>query len=320
MDPFYVQNLRYKLQKRIGRLNYASVDAFGVVLRQFWRFFDQQPMFVGIAQELQARVPTAQVSADKILSCEALFGETEEEAAAIGCAVLRRLQDNDTENLLINLGLRYNHTVKLDSALELVRQIFLEPFYEYVDEQLDDQRAMLSLLMRYKHRSEWFHRDRLSELCKQGGEKELALDLYAYLYDQGIDFMIEPSSLTGEVDLIAAQDTDDPLLLDTKVFDGSSRGKHYIRKGFRQVYTYAQQYNQPCAYLVIFKDSDHDLRFSLNHTGDVPVVLYNHKSIFLITIDIYQHSLPVSKRTPLNAVEIRDEDFVGIIQDWEATD
>lgn len=91
---------------------------------------------------------------------------------------------------------------------------------------------MLMLLLRYKHRSEWFRRDHLWELSQieQKGEKELALDLYAYLFDQGLDFHIEPSSITGAIDLIAAQDTEDPLLLDTKIFEGDKRGKHIYVK------------------------------------------------------------------------------------------
>ena len=48
MDPLFVQNLRYKLQKRIGRLNSVEPGTFHFALIQFWRFFDEQPMFVGI--------------------------------------------------------------------------------------------------------------------------------------------------------------------------------------------------------------------------------------------------------------------------------
>ena len=62
-----------------------------------------------------------------------------------------------------------------------MREVFLEPFYEYVDEHLDGQRAMLALLLRYKQRSEWFHRDRLWRLTqddKRNAERLLALDLY----------------------------------------------------------------------------------------------------------------------------------------------
>jgi hypothetical protein len=36
MNPDYVQNLRYKLQKRFRRLNAAGWEIFHYALKQFW--------------------------------------------------------------------------------------------------------------------------------------------------------------------------------------------------------------------------------------------------------------------------------------------
>lgn len=138
----------------------------------------------------------------------------------------------------------------------------------------------MGLLLRYKHRTEWFHREYLWELAHSGrsAERNLALELYAYLYDQGIDFNIETESIRGRIDLIAAQYSSDPLLLDVKVFDGESRDKHYICKAFRQIYTYTQHFNEPFGYLVIFDIAENELRFSLQQSlSNVPVVVHNHK-------------------------------------------
>lgn len=314
MDALFVQNLRYKLQKRVGRLKSVEPGIFPVTLAQFWRFFDRQPTFVGILEELLAQFPDIGEEVDQIFKGQALHGETEGEAAAIGHGVLRRLvKDGNIQTL----GFTYNRTGELHRSVETIREVFLMPFYEYVDEQLDDQRAMLTLITRYKHRSEWFHRERLWDLSQteRRGERLLALDLYSYLYDQGIDFTIEPSSVTGEIDLIAAQDTADPLLLDAKIFDGDSRGKHYIRKGFAQLYTYTQQYNEPFGYLVIYKTTDRDLCFSLRLSTHIPMVVHNHKTIFLITIDIHTYDKPVSQRGPLQAVEITEEELIGILEE-----
>jgi len=285
LDPVYIQNLRYKLQKRIGRLNSVDDgDLFIITLSQFFRFFDEQNTFTGIIDVLLPNFPEIEKDVESIITKNKIvYGDSEEEAAAIGYKVLRELKDNP--NKLQKLGLSYRRTGKIHEAIEAVREIFVEPFYEYVDEKLDDQRAMLALLMRYKHRSEWFHREKLWKYAKidRGAEKALALDLYSYLYDQGIDFMIEPSSITGEIDLIAAQHTQEPLLLDAKVFDGDGRGKSYLRKGFNQIYTYTQQYNEPFGYLVIYKISEKDLLFSLKRSGNIPLLVHNHKTIFLIS-------------------------------------
>jgi len=149
-------------------------------------------------------------------------------------------------------------------------------------------------------------------------ETSLALDLYSYLHDQGINFNIEPSSLTGEVDLIAAQGSSDPLLADVKVFDAMNRGKAYIRKAFNQIYTYTQQYNEPSGYLIIFKVTERDLRFSLSSPSrDFPLVIYNHKTILLMTIDIYPHAKPVSQRDPLTVVEVAEEELIHAVEEAE---
>jgi hypothetical protein len=246
------------------------------------------------------------------------YGETEEESAAIGYQVLRRLIDTPKKLKKIQeLGLAYRKAGKMHEVIETIREIFIEPFYEYVDENLDDQRAMLALLMRYKHRSEWFHREKLEEYSKieRKAENTLSLDLYSYLYDQGIDFVIEPSSITGKVDLISSQLTDDPVILDAKIYDGDSRGKSYIKKGFNQIYTYTQQHNKPFGYLVIYKTCEKDLRFSLKQPGNIPLVVHNHKTIFLITIDIYPHLKPVSQRGRIQASEITEEELIEINND-----
>jgi hypothetical protein len=318
MDPEFVQNLRYKLQRRVRRLNSVSSSMFPNALRQFWVFFDSSPTLVGIADLLAAQYPELNQDVDRIYKGEGLVGGTEEESAALGYGVLRRLATESSSRVTTLSLTSYHGPSNSSEALEFIRDLFLEPFYDYIDEQLDDQRAMLALLMRYKQRCEWFHRERLWVLSQveRKGEKSLALDLYAYLHDQGIDFIIEPSSITGEIDLIAAQHTDDPLLLDTKIFDGEGRGKPYLLKGFNQIYTYTQQFNEPFGYLVIYKTTPKDLRFSLRQPSrNVPLVVHNHKTIFLLTIDIYHYEEPVSKRLPLQAIEITEEELVQIVEE-----
>ncbi len=43
MDPQLVQNIRYKLQKRISRLNSVeTIESFIYTLAQFWKYFDHR--------------------------------------------------------------------------------------------------------------------------------------------------------------------------------------------------------------------------------------------------------------------------------------
>ena len=317
MGPEIIQNLRYRLEKRVRRLNSVEWRRFIPELRRFWRFFDGNPTYCGITDLLANSVPEYSKDVQRIVSGERLEAETEEATAALGYGTLRRIAEFDGVRPISKLAGNIGSASSTFEAVETVRKVFLEPFYEYVDEHLDDQGAMLALLLRYKHRCEWFHRSRLGEMVQkesEKGEKLLARDLYSYLYDQGIDFIIEPSSITGAIDLIAAQGSDEPLLADTKIFDGNRRGRAYILKAFNQIYTYTQQHNEPFGYLVIFRATDRDLRFSLSTVSrSVPFVLYNHKTIFLLTIDIYAHPKPVSQRGPLKAVEITEEKLIEMI-------
>lgn len=317
MNPQIIQNLRYKLQKRICRLNSVNKDMFVHALRQFLAFFDSNPTYIGIVESLSRKFPNTDNDINRIINGDQIMSKTEEESAAIGYSILKRIDTQQDVGFCLHLTRSYGYT-KIDESLKFIRDIFIEPFHEYVDEQLDDQGATLSLLLRYKHRSEWFYRGPLMKLASdksRKAEKLLALDLYSYLYDQGIDFSIEPSSISGEVDLIGAQGSEDPLLADTKIFDGDGRGKTYIRKAFNQIYTYTQQHNEPFGYLIIFKITDKDLRFLLStKSRNIPVVTHNHKTIFLITVDIYPHPKPVSQREPLKAIEITEEELIKPVE------
>lgn len=320
MEAQIIQNLRHKLQKRVQRLNVADVDTFILYLQHFWRFFDRHAIYVGIISLLVSKYPNIESDTVDILNGEVLSGESEEEAAVIGYSVLRKISELAYASRIYQIAQLYaQNSSKKQDITEIIRFTFLEPFSEYVDEQLDNRKIILSLLIRYKHRSEWFYRNHLLHLSQndsQRAEKMLALDFYSYLYDQGLDFTIEPSSLSGEIDIAAAQGTDDPLLADAKIFDASDRGKRYIRKAFNQIYTYTQQYNEPFGYLLIFKITDRDLSFSLsNNFLNIPVVIYNHKTIFLITIDIYSHSKPVSQRNPLSSIVITEEELIQPLED-----
>jgi hypothetical protein len=52
MNADLIQNLRYKVQKRVRRLNAVSYQHFHATLKQFWAFVHAQPILVGIVDEL----------------------------------------------------------------------------------------------------------------------------------------------------------------------------------------------------------------------------------------------------------------------------
>ena len=238
MDKEYIQNLRYKLQKRVRRVNSSEWQVFHYVLKQFWGFLNDQPLLAGMLNELEAKLHLVEEEVEKIFtSRDGIVFDSEEKNTVASYLVIKKCVESEKDGIEINISHNYSNERKRNDALEAFKDIFVEPLYEYLDENIDDSGYILSLLRKYKHKCEWFQREHLYKTWNdntQKGEKLLALHLYEYLHDQGIDFSIEPSSASGEVDLVSAQTSDEPLIADAKIFNTEkSKGKDYIAKGFR---------------------------------------------------------------------------------------
>ena len=236
------------------------------------------PRFLDLAPHVEKQVNSKEV----------IVWEDETKNAAFAYMILKKCVESDSRNIEALIGLKMIFEQDHDKALKAFQTAFVEPVYEYLDEQMDDQRAILALLRRYKHKCESFQRRRLYDLWDSDttkGERSLAFHLYEYLHDQGLNLTIEPYSESGEVDMVAAQNSDDPLIADAKIFNPEKgKGKPYICHGFHQIYQYTLDYNEPFGYLIIFKTSPEDLKFALTgQEQSVPLVVHNHKTIFLLT-------------------------------------
>ncbi len=310
-----LQQLRYKLQKRVRRLNSTDYQIFHYALKQFWGFVQSYPIFIGIIEELEKTKGHIDKEVEKLFSSEqAIVFDNELENAAACYFVLNRCVNSDDNMIEVNIAHHYSHETNFNNILESFKDIFLEPFYDYLDEHLDDARAILSVIQKYKRMIEWFKRESLFNLWTndtQKGEKNLALNLYEYLYDQGIEYYIEPSSVSGEIDLISSQIGEDRLLIDAKIFNPQKgKGKDYILSGFNQLYTYTVDYNESVGYLIIFKTCKESLSFSLEDKAHhTPYYSHNNKTIFFVIVDLYQYEESASKRGILETIEIIPSDL-----------
>jgi hypothetical protein len=325
MNTSIVQQLRYKLQKRVRKVNSSGFQTFHFSLKRFWQFLHSNEVFVGVLEQASKLVAAGKDDAARILKGEALQGCNEDEEVCLAYWVIRSCVESDVnKNMEIHIAHIYSHATKHDESLEMFKDIFIEPLYEYIDEQLDDQRAVLGLLRRYKHHCEWFRRNDLLNIFadekarssesgkKSRGEKQLALHLYEFLHSQGLAFSIEPASISGEADLVSAQNSDDPLIADIKVFDPQSgKNKSYLISGFHQVYQYTLDYNESFGYLVIFKTCEEGLAFSSGQQEQsISFVTFNGKTIFFIVIDLFAHEKSASKRGKLKSYVITEQELV----------
>ncbi len=292
MDNQYAQNLRYKLQKRVRRVNSASWQIYHDTIVHLWQFLSQEP-WSSMLNVLYAKIPQGLEDARRITEeKQALTGETEIEAACLAAHVLKHCAASKDSTVESDIACYFPQAEgKYEALNAFFTEVYVQPLYEHLDEQLDDVVAVLSLITKYKQKAEWFQREALRNRWEgdtKRGEKHLGMHLYEYLHDQGLSFYIEPQSASGAVDMIASQSGDDRLLVDAKIFEPSrSKGKNYILQGFNQVYRYCQDYNESVGYLAIFKTTTDELKFTLE--GDrqkIPYSTLNGKTIFFVVIDI----------------------------------
>jgi hypothetical protein len=322
MDTNVLQALRYKLQKRLKRINTADYKIFHSVVVQTFRYLREQPVVRGILDDLERRVPSAGGDSERMLNGELLTDDTETEHIALCYALLKRTVASGGDHE-IGLGTRIGNVREYQKGAEVFTEMFIEPLFDYIDEQIDDRRTVLGLLRKYKHHVEWFTRDALLQKYRQDtqrGERVLARDLYAYLHDQGLDFSIEASSASGEADLVSAQTGEDRLVADAKIFDpDGSKGIAYLCRGFAQVYQYTQDYNDPFGYLVVFKTCREDLAINaVNQEGGIPYFTHNNKTIFVFVIDLCDHPEPASKRGQLKTYTLLETQLVQTITETQS--
>lgn len=334
MDSNLVQHYRYKLQRRVRKLNAAKLETFHFSLHRFWDWLNEQELFLAILEQASSLHDNAEEDAKKIISGNPPQLLTESMEVAIAYWVIKscvECQSYETEMHLTQMCRQNSREYK--DACEYFNDIFVEPLYEFLDEQLDDQRAILALLRRYKQSSEWFNRKYLMAIYEEEkeraktesknsrAEKRLALNLYEYLHNQGLMFSIEPSSISGEADLVAAQESADPVIADVKIFDpDASKNKAYLISGFQQVYQYTLDYNEPFGYLVIFKTCESGLAISSsNQEQSTSFVTLNGKTIFFVIVDLYPHEKSASQRGKLKTYALTENELFAELLD-EADD
>jgi hypothetical protein len=324
MNADYLQALRYKLQRRFRRLNSTGFQLFHFGLRQFWTVLQEDPFLRGILDTIDGRCGEIKSEVDKLISGRQPIGfDTEKETVLASYIVVKHCAESSDQRIEERIGGVYgllSGRTKSDEHLESFKDIFLEPLYEFLDESLDDKALILSLLIRYKRRCEWFERDRLFKTWSentQRGEKHLALDLYEYLFDQGINFQIEPTSASGEADLVKSQAGEEPLIADAKIFcPEKGKGKSYVAAAFNQLYIYTLDFNEPYGFLIIFKTCEESLHFALpEKAASAPFLTHNNKTVFFVVIDLFPHDLSASKRGQLRSIEITDSDLIKVSEE-----
>lgn len=312
MDPLLAQRTRYLLQARVRRVKTCPRSLFRASCAQFLTWVRHHPLLLAIVQELAATPSPffpSLAAVDEMLQGKRRHldeehwyaAESLQTHAALCLAVLDRIAcskppSDDVDGIISPLVFVLTGQNKYgEDALELIRDVAVDGLYEFLDERLDSRNVMLGLLLKYKQRCEWFHRRRLRELGTEGaerkrpGEESLAVDLQEYIFDQGVDFTIEPTSASGEADIVLRDADGSHIVLDAKLLALSAAPSEFRRKiahGVHQVARYCADYNEPVGYLVIFNCDPRIPRIPTESSDGFQYVELQGKQVYITTISI----------------------------------
>lgn len=312
MDEQLIQRSRYLLRSRIRRAQTSPKYLFPSACKQMLDWINNHPIFSPILKKLENINPEAKSEIEKIVThlkeknelCnyKIIVAENILEHAATCYHITRgiaSLFDLDEQmmfegiNQFASFITNENH-YKISESMEPVRDFAIDGLFEYLDEQLDNRNAIYGLLMKYKQRCEWFYKNELRDLTITGhnglkGERALAVDLQKYIFDQGVEFVIEPVSSSGEVDLILRASQGQYLVIDAKYIKEDLPKSAIIQKissGFHQVMRYCEDYNEPEGFLVTFLNTDKRISLEISETDGFPFFTIGSKVIYHIFINI----------------------------------
>lgn len=192
---------------------------------------------------------------------------------------------------------------------------YISPIVYYLHDRLDKSNSIIFLLEKYKKRTEWFTKGELISLYRSSEknfEKIFEDNLRLFLFDQGIDYPFStPLSGSGRADIVGEIDTEDPLVLEIKIYD-ETKGytKNRIKDGFSQIVKYANDYNKSVGYLVIFNMNNVEINFNMPNMDRIfpPSYFYNNKMFYFIVINCYD-AVSASKTGTLKEVILASEEL-----------
>ena len=258
----YTERLLNRLEQLVAEIQ-ASCDSgldFYDRLREFKRFCDDTPALAQLVHELPS------ITYDFGVDFRDIRGQWPRgtESYAIRWDAIKQMVDGGPDKV-DEAWLQLSRHTQYE-GLRKITEIFVIPISHFLVDHLASSSAMLYALLRYKRWAEWFKTDHLRERYRaneSSGESVLDENLRRFLFESGIDYPFsQPASPGGRVDIVARLETDDPLVLEVKVWDSTKGYKeNRVRDGLRQVMEYASKYGKDRGYIVVFNLDEQPLAF-----------------------------------------------------------
>lgn len=293
---YYTHRLRSNLQEWRNRLYKSNFENFNSNLSLFRKRLDETPILKSILANavtehpLELEVFTSQ-DGEVDLNEEPYNTTNEGRLAAL---LYQRLNYWFSSGYHYSNLLGYSNT-SFSERLGRFLETEVEPIITYLQDSLEEVNFTLYLLEKYKARTEWFTRQSLFtkyQSATKGYEDIFEDDLRLFLFDQGIDYPFStPKSASGRADIIGNLDTNDPLVLEIKIYDSTkSYRKNRIIDGFAQIVKYANDYNKSVGYLVVFNLDNIEIKIISNASAKGEAfpnrIVFNDKVYFLVFVNL----------------------------------
>ena len=269
----FQRDLQVRLQERYRRLYKVDSQLYKHEAGYLVKFIQSAPALRYLIEDVERCEPELDPGAwvsERFSRHKAEWPESEAGRAKVAWHLLQRWAREDDSAAMFGLMLdrsQKNMGVAAHTATEAV----IEPLIGFLQERIGEGSDILYLLERYVRRVEWFEQQRLFgayQADSTRGETIYDTDLRRFLFDQGIDYPFsKPRSPSGESDVVANIEGDDPLICEVKLYDAKSYGKAYLAKGVQQAVAYARDFGKTSAYLVVVNLSAKHLRLP---TDDLP--------------------------------------------------
>ena len=325
----YSRNLRDHLNERRNRLYQCGHRTYQTELSYFLVFLDDNPYVRGLltaldAEELQEFETWVERALDRRGGVQ--FPNTEAGRAKMCLGILRQCAGEQTGERTFNWGRIFGGDVDFGPACKALTENAIDPLINYLHDRIEESGNVLRILERFKRKTEWFTKGDLFERYRQNtsrGEASLDQALRAGLFEGGIDYPFsQPASPSGKSDVVALLGSDDPMVLEVKVFDpGKGRNVRHLQQGFHQVLRYANDYNQSVGYLVIFNCANNQVVITdgdAEYTDYPTRIRYADKTVFVFVIDVHPDTASASKENPSKRQVIDRRDLVGVLMDQES--
>lgn len=264
------EDLQVKLRERQRRLLVADFDSHPSVLRVVRNFLRDDPLLKSLLEEAARVEPDLDVDGwiDSFQGGGWRRGvdwphQTEGGQATLIWRLINNLADRDED---ARLGVGFMGERNIHDGVRRFTEVVLSPLFDYLVERVGNQSSVLHSLERYVRQVEWFDRDKLVaeyDVDTRNGEDIFDRHLRGFLFREGIDMPFSQArSPSGDSDVLAELDTEDPLVCELKVFDAASRGKKHVATGLHQAHQYAEDYGKTEAYLVIANVSGRPLELA----------------------------------------------------------